>query len=91
MPPFNVNLCPMSLVNVPQSAAAWNCTTCRRNGVLWVYAYEGEGIRVPGETAVNLRLAEPEAVVQFSIDHFEGLVSFKGPPRDRRCIADYWV
>ena len=40
--------------------------------------------------AVNLRLAEPEAVADIPIDHFDGLSSFEDLPRDGRCVADYW-
>src|SRR5271167_3011941 len=40
--------------------------------------------------AVNLRLAEPEAVASIPIDHFEGLETFKDLPRDGRHVADYW-
>ncbi|HTT11426.1 MAG TPA: GFA family protein [Burkholderiaceae bacterium] len=40
--------------------------------------------------AVNLRLAEPEAVAQVPIDHFDGLNTFEDRPRDGRCVADYW-
>ncbi len=40
--------------------------------------------------AVNLRLAEPEAVAHIPIDHFDGLNTFKDLPRDGRCVADYW-
>ncbi|MGV3526275.1 MAG: GFA family protein [Candidatus Sericytochromatia bacterium] len=40
--------------------------------------------------AVNLRLAEPEAVAQIPIDHFDGLHSFDDLPRDGRCVGDYW-
>ncbi|MBC3872072.1 GFA family protein [Undibacterium flavidum] len=40
--------------------------------------------------AVNLRLAEPEAVVQIPIDHFDGLDTFDDLPRDGKCVADYW-
>jgi hypothetical protein len=40
--------------------------------------------------AVNLRLAEPEAVAQIPIDHFDGLDSFDHLPRDGRCVSDYW-
>ena len=49
----------------------------------------------PGEDgrrriAVNLRLAEPEAVAAIPIDHFDGLKTFQDLPRDGRCVADYW-
>lgn len=40
--------------------------------------------------AVNLRLAEPQAVASIPIDHFDGLDSFDDLPRDGRCVADYW-
>ena len=40
--------------------------------------------------AVNLRLAEPEAVGEIVIDHFDGLKSFDDLPRDGRRVADMW-
>jgi hypothetical protein len=40
--------------------------------------------------AVNLRLAEPEAVAQIPIDHFDGFDTFEDLPRDGRCVRDYW-
>jgi hypothetical protein len=40
--------------------------------------------------AVNLRLAEPDAVAKIPIDHFDGLVTFTDLPRDGRCVGDYW-
>lgn len=40
--------------------------------------------------AVNLRLAEPAAVADIPIDHFDGLDSFDDLPRDGRCVGDYW-
>ena len=40
--------------------------------------------------AVNVRLAEPDAVADLLIDHFEGLVSFDDLPRDGRCVRDLW-
>ncbi|MCV2357029.1 GFA family protein [Paucibacter sp. B2R-40] len=40
--------------------------------------------------AVNLRLAEPAAVAQIPIDHFDGLDTFEDLPRDGRCVGDYW-
>jgi hypothetical protein len=110
----------------PDSATACNCTVCRRYGVLWIYDYEGEGIKVSGSTqlyvrggaiefhfcpvcgcvaywrgqrpredgrrlmAVNVRLAEPEAVASIPIRRFDGLNSFTDLPQDGRCVADYW-
>lgn len=40
--------------------------------------------------AVNLRLAEPEAVGKVVVDHFDGLDTFDDLPRDGRCVADMW-
>jgi hypothetical protein len=40
--------------------------------------------------AVNLRLAEPDAVAALDIDHFDGLDTFKDLPRDGRCVRDMW-
>ena len=40
--------------------------------------------------AVNLRLAEPDAVAAIPIDHFDGLGTFTDLPRDGRCVGDYW-
>lgn len=40
--------------------------------------------------AVNLRLAEPDAVAQVPIHHFDGLEKFEDLPRDGKCVADYW-
>jgi hypothetical protein len=40
--------------------------------------------------AVNLRLAEPEAVAAIVVDHFDGLSTFDDLGRDGRCVADMW-
>jgi hypothetical protein len=40
--------------------------------------------------AVNLRLADPEAVGAIVVDHFDGLGSFEDLPRDGRCVRDLW-
>ncbi|MGN6144333.1 MAG: GFA family protein [Mesorhizobium sp.] len=40
--------------------------------------------------AVNVRLAEPEAVADIPIDHFDGLNTFEDLPRDGKRVADYW-
>ena len=50
---------------------------------------------MPGKTgrrriAVNLRLAEPDAVGAIILDHFDGLVSFDDLGRDGRSVADIW-
>jgi hypothetical protein len=40
--------------------------------------------------AVNLRLADPQAVGAIVVDHFDGLESFDDLGRDGRCVADMW-
>ena len=40
--------------------------------------------------AVNLWLADPQAVGAIVIDHFDGLESFDDLGRDGRCVADMW-
>jgi hypothetical protein len=40
--------------------------------------------------AVNLRLAEPEAVGAIVVRHLDGLDSWQYVPRDSRCVADLW-
>ena len=52
------------------------------------------GLRIDAEgrrrMAVNLRLADPEAVADLPIDHFDGLDTFDDLPRDGRCVRDLW-
>lgn len=40
---------------LPESATACNCSVCRRYGTLWAYDFEGERIRVSGETRTYVR------------------------------------
>ena len=40
--------------------------------------------------AVNLRMAEPEAVADIPVQRFDGLCAFEDLPRDGRCVRDYW-
>ena len=40
--------------------------------------------------AVNLRLAEPDAVARIPVNRFDGLDTFKRLPRDGRCVAHHW-
>jgi hypothetical protein len=40
--------------------------------------------------AVNLRLAEPAAVADIPVDHFDGLDTFSDLGRDGRCVRDLW-
>jgi hypothetical protein len=52
------------------------------------------GLRLDAEgrrrIAVNVRLADPEAVADLAIDHFDGLDTFKDLPSDGRCVRDMW-
>jgi hypothetical protein len=40
--------------------------------------------------AVNLRMAEPEAVAGIPVDHFDGLDTFDDLPSRGRRVADHW-
>ncbi len=63
------------------------CPTCGCVAYWRALETDKEGRR---RLAVNVRLAEPEAVAHLPIDHFEGLVNFEDLPRDGRCVRDYW-
>lgn len=39
--------------------------------------------------AVNVRLAEPDAVGALPVEHFDGL-NWTDRPRDGRCVSDMW-
>ena len=41
--------------------------------------------------AVNMRMAEPGAVADLAIDHFDGLDSFEDLPRDGCRVRDLWA
>ena len=72
----------------PRSPLSFNF--CRRCGcvVSWrAVAADADGrVRI----AVNLRLADPEAVAAIPLQRFDGLDTFDDLPRDGRCIADVW-
>ncbi|MGF1622721.1 MAG: GFA family protein [Rhodomicrobiaceae bacterium] len=40
--------------------------------------------------AVNLRLAEPDAVGAIAVHHLDGFDSWKFLPRESRCVGDMW-
>jgi len=63
---------------IPESATAcnWRGLAPDRNGHCRI--------------AVNLRLAEPEAVAAINVNHFDGLESWKRLPDDGRCVTDMW-
>lgn len=74
---------------VPGSGIAFHfCPTCG-NLAWWRGLQTGaDGRR---RMAVNLRLAEPEAVANIPIDPFDGLGRFEDLPRDGRCVRDLWA
>jgi hypothetical protein len=40
--------------------------------------------------AVNVRMAEPEAVADIPVQRLDGLNGWKDLPRDGRCVRDMW-
>jgi hypothetical protein len=63
------------------------CPSC---GCVAYWRALGPGSDGRRRIAVNLRLAEPEAVAGIIVDHFDGLVSFDDLGRDGRCVGDMW-
>jgi hypothetical protein len=63
------------------------CPVC---GCVTFWRARKEGQDGRRRIAVNLRLAEPDAVACIPIDHFDGLNTFQDLPRDGRCVGDYW-
>ena len=71
----------------PEGATACNCTVCRRYGVLWIYGYEDQGVRVAGPTKAYAR----GAAIDFNFCPTCGcVVSWRGriaEPDGRRRLA----
>jgi hypothetical protein len=63
---------------------------CARCGCVAFWRSQAPGPDGRRRIAVNLRLAEPDAVARLPVDHFDGLDTFDDLPRDGRCVADYW-
>ncbi len=63
------------------------CTTCGCVVCWRALRLDDQGRR---RIAVNLRLAEPDAVADLPIDHFDGLDTFDDLPADGRCVRDLW-
>jgi len=63
------------------------CPTCG-----CVICWRGLRIEEDGKrrVAVNIRLADPDAVASLPIDHFDGLDTFEDVPPDGRCVRDMW-
>lgn len=49
---------------LPDSVTACNCTLCRRYGVLWIYDFEGEKIKLSGPSTVYTRAAKPKPALE---------------------------
>jgi len=64
------------------------CPNC--GCIVWWRAREldEEGRR---RLAVNLRMAEPEAIGDLPIDHFDGLESFEDLPPSGKLVRDLWA
>jgi len=58
-----------------------------------VLAWRGLRLEPDGRRrmAVNVRLADPEAVTHLQIDHFDGLDSFEDLAPQGRCVRDLWA
>jgi len=69
----------------PGAATACNCTVCRRYGVLWIYDYEGERVKLFGPTTIYTRNDRTHPVIEF---HFCGscacVASWRGLKLDER-------
>ena len=50
---------------MPEGATACNCTVCRRYGVLWIYDWENQKIRMTGETAFYTRVDMETPEIEF--------------------------
>ena len=75
-------------VRGPRSPLTFDfCRTCG-SMVSWRSVAPDDDGRV--RIAVNLRLADPEAVATIPLQRFDGLDTFDDLPRDGRCIADVW-
>lgn len=77
-----------AFVRGPRSPLSFNfCSACG-SMVSWRgLVPEADGrVRI----AVNLRLADPEAVARVPLQRFDGLDSFDDLPRDGRRVCDVW-
>lgn len=49
---------------MPESVTACNCTLCRRYGVLWIYDYENEKIKLTGPSSTYTRADNPNPALE---------------------------
>lgn len=75
----------------PGPATACNCTLCRRYGALWAYDYEGERIKVFGETGRYARRGKDDPSLEILFcPTCAGVLCWRGlrlSPDGRRRIA----
>lgn len=82
-------------VSGPTHVYAWGDQTigfhfCPNCGCVAYWRASAPGEDGRRRIAVNLRLADPEAVSSIIVDHFDGLDSWEDLPRDGRCVVDMW-
>lgn len=63
---------------------------CARCGCVTYWQTPGPGQDGRYYMAVNLRLAEPDAVADIEVKRFDGFESFEALEGSDRCIADIW-
>jgi hypothetical protein len=70
---------------MPDSVTACNCTLCRRYGVLWIYDYEGERIKVTGTSSTYTRIGRNDPALEI---HFCPVCACVASWRGLRLDAD---
>lgn len=77
-----------AFVRGPRSPLSFNF--CRSCGC--IVSWRGLAADAEGRTriAVNLRLADPEAVADVPLLRFDGMDTFEDLPTDGRCVRDVW-
>lgn len=63
------------------------CPTC---GCVTHYVGRDANAQGRHQTAVNLRLSDPDAIATLPVRHFDGHDSFAGLPEDGRTVRDMW-
>ncbi len=75
-------------IYIPRRTAFHFCAAC---GCVAYWREVEPGPKGRRRIAVNLRLAEPDAVANIPVRRVVGLDdSFKQLPSDARCVSDYW-
>jgi hypothetical protein len=63
---------------------------CEHCGCIAYYRALRPDAQGRNRTAVNLRMAEPDAVANIPVNHFDGLKDWTDLGPDGRCVADMW-